>query len=78
VQRVPVRIALDASELAEHPLRIGLSTNVYVDTRDRRGAVLAAAPSVQPSSSTAIYAADYAAAERAADALIGGEPLTKP
>ena len=78
VQRVPVRIALDASELAEHPLRIGLSTNVYVDTRDRRGAVLAAAPSVQPTSSTAIYAADYAAAERAADALIGGEPLTKP
>ena len=78
VQRIPVRIALDASELSEHPLRIGLSTNVYVDTRDRSGAVLAAAPSVQPTSSTSIYAADYAAAERAADALIAGEPLTKP
>lgn len=78
VQRVPVRIALEASELVEHPLRIGLSTVVYVDTRDRRGAVLAATPPVQPASSTAIYADDYAAAERAADALIAGEPLIKP
>ena len=31
VQRVPVRIALDPQELAEHPLRIGLSMNVEVD-----------------------------------------------
>jgi membrane fusion protein (multidrug efflux system) len=73
-----VRIALEASELIEHPLRIGLSTVVYVDTRDRRGAVLAAAPPLQPASSTAIYADDYAAAERAADALIAGQPLIKP
>lgn len=34
VQRVPVRIALDAQELAEHPLRIGLSMNVTVDVGD--------------------------------------------
>src|SRR5262249_38919258 len=32
VQRVPVRIALDAAELREHPLRIGLSMDVTVDT----------------------------------------------
>jgi membrane fusion protein (multidrug efflux system) len=32
VQRVPVRIHLDAAELAAHPLRIGLSTKVTVDT----------------------------------------------
>ena len=31
VQRVPVRISLDPKELAEHPLRIGLSMNVTVD-----------------------------------------------
>jgi membrane fusion protein (multidrug efflux system) len=78
VQRVPVRIVLEARELAEHPLRIGLSTNVNVDTRDRSGPVLAATPAIQPMSSTAIYADDYAAAQRAADALIAGEPLTKP
>jgi membrane fusion protein (multidrug efflux system) len=33
VQRVPVRIALDESELAEHPLQIGLSMLVTIDTR---------------------------------------------
>ena len=31
VQRVPVRIALDAKELAEHPLRVGLSMEARVD-----------------------------------------------
>jgi len=31
VQRVPVRIALDPKELAEHPLRVGLSTEVEID-----------------------------------------------
>jgi len=32
VQRVPVRIALDAKELAAHPLRVGLSMNATIDT----------------------------------------------
>ena len=31
VQRVPVRIALDPKELAEHPLRVGLSMKAKVD-----------------------------------------------
>jgi membrane fusion protein (multidrug efflux system) len=34
VQRVPVRIRLDANELAERPLQIGLSMNVTIDTRE--------------------------------------------
>ena len=47
VQRLPVRIALDSKELAEHPLRLGLSATVTVDTHRRDGAVLGAAmPSV--------------------------------
>jgi membrane fusion protein, multidrug efflux system len=37
VQRVPVRIALDARELAANPLQIGLSMRAEVDTHDRRG-----------------------------------------
>src|SRR5882672_6961529 len=37
VQRVPVRIAFDAGELAAHPLQIGLSMQVDVDTRSRAG-----------------------------------------
>jgi membrane fusion protein (multidrug efflux system) len=35
VQRVPVRIALERKELAAHPLQIGLSMRVDVDTHDR-------------------------------------------
>lgn len=33
VQRVPVRIRLDAAELQAHPLRVGLSMEVTIDTR---------------------------------------------
>jgi len=41
VQRVPVRIALDAKELAAHPLRVGLSMEVAVDVADTSGKTLA-------------------------------------
>jgi membrane fusion protein (multidrug efflux system) len=34
VQRLPVRIALDPRELAEHPLRVGLSMDVEIDVSD--------------------------------------------
>jgi membrane fusion protein (multidrug efflux system) len=37
VQRVPVRIALDPSELRQHPLQIGLSMEAEVDTHERGG-----------------------------------------
>jgi membrane fusion protein (multidrug efflux system) len=43
VQRLPVRIRLDQRELAAHPLRIGLSIQVKVDTRDASGTQLGAA-----------------------------------
>ena len=33
VQRVPVRIALNEKELQEHPLKVGLSMDVEIDTR---------------------------------------------
>jgi len=41
VQRLPVRIEIDAKQLGQHPLRIGLSTLVEVDTSNRDGQVLA-------------------------------------
>ena len=44
VQRVPVRIALDAKQVAEHPLRVGLSMEVDVDVSDKSGRSLAEAP----------------------------------
>jgi membrane fusion protein (multidrug efflux system) len=43
VQRLPARIQLDPRELQQHPLRIGLSMNVEVETRDESGTQLAAA-----------------------------------
>ncbi|NML97302.1 HlyD family efflux transporter periplasmic adaptor subunit [Paraburkholderia sp. RP-4-7] len=43
VQRLPARIQLDQSELNAHPLRIGLSMQVDVETRDESGTQLGAA-----------------------------------
>ena len=37
VQRVPVRIALDRGELKSHPLQVGLSMQVRIDTHDQAG-----------------------------------------
>ncbi len=55
VQRVPVRIHINAEQLAKHPLRVGLSTLVNVDLRDQSGPVLAQQPPQKASFSTTIY-----------------------
>ncbi len=44
VQRVPVRIALDPRQLADNPLRVGLSMNTEVDVSKQDGKTLADAP----------------------------------
>lgn len=66
VQRVPVRVHIDADELAEHPLRIGLSTSVEVDLHDQSGPVLAPQPPNKAAFSTDVYERQLAEA----DALI--------
>ncbi|MEX3777568.1 HlyD family efflux transporter periplasmic adaptor subunit [Pseudomonas sp. MYb118] len=66
VQRVPVRIHINAEELAKHPLRVGLSTQVDVNLRDQSGPVLAQQPPQKASFSTTVY--DRQLAE--ADAMI--------
>jgi len=43
VQRVPVRILLDPSELKANPLRVGLSATVRVDQHDTRGPLMSEA-----------------------------------
>jgi membrane fusion protein (multidrug efflux system) len=70
VQRVPVRIALDAKELEQHPLRVGLSTEVTVDTHDRNGPVLAPNATKKTVAKTDVYSADLASADAAADAVV--------
>ena len=63
VQRVPVRILLDAQELTEHPLRVGLSMDVTVDTADQSGKNLADTRREGSVSSTPIYDTLQAAAD---------------
>jgi len=46
VQRVPVRISLDPKELAQHPLRIGVSMQVQVNISQEQGAPIASTPKV--------------------------------
>jgi len=44
VQRVPVRIALDAKQLVDNPLRVGLSMDATIDVTQQDGKMLADAP----------------------------------
>jgi membrane fusion protein, multidrug efflux system len=55
VQRLPVRLALDAQQVARKPLRLGLSMQVSIDTRNRSGAVLAQAPGSHSTYETSVY-----------------------
>jgi membrane fusion protein (multidrug efflux system) len=66
VQRVPVRVHINAEELAKYPLRIGLSTTVEVNLHDQSGPVLAQQPRKQAAFSTQVYTEQLADA----DALI--------
>ena len=67
VQRLPVRIALDAREVAAHPLAIGLSMQVRVDVR----AAAASGERAQPAAGDADYRTTvFADPEQAVDTLI--------
>jgi len=60
VQRVPVRIALDAKQLAEHPLRVGLSMTAEVDVSKTDGLALADVPRAMAPSATSAKSDDAA------------------
>jgi membrane fusion protein (multidrug efflux system) len=57
VQRVPVRIALDAQQLAKNPLRVGLSMEATVDITDQSGKSLADAPQAASAVQTQVFTA---------------------
>lgn len=75
IQRLPVRIELDPQQLQDHPLQIGLSTTVTVDTHDRSGQRLAPVDAKQPTMATDIYDGQLAQAEAAADAVINANRM---
>ena len=70
VQRVPVRIQIDDSDLAKSPLRVGLSATVTVDTTNEDGPVLAKEAADQPVGDTQVYAQDLETANAEADAVV--------
>jgi membrane fusion protein (multidrug efflux system) len=64
VQRVPVRIAFTKpDQLDQHPLRIGLSTDITVNLHDTRGAMLAQQVPTAPAFSTDVYQQQLAKAD---------------
>jgi membrane fusion protein (multidrug efflux system) len=72
VQRVPVRIIIDAEQLKQFPLRVGMSIHAVVNTRNRDGAVLGSVngTAIPANLQTTVYTQDDAAAEAAAMAII--------
>ena len=66
VQRVPVRIAIAPQELAAHPLKLGLSMQVDVDTSRRDGAVAMAQPAKRSNYRTDVFNGELAKADELA------------
>ena len=63
VQRVPVRIKLDAKQLVEHPLRVGLSMDAKVDISKTDGRMLADASRVSTAAQTSVFEQNNSAAD---------------
>lgn len=64
VQRLPVRIELNQDEVAKHPLRIGLSTLVKIDTDNKDGSALATSVRQQAAYSSNALAIDLAPVDK--------------
>ena len=81
VQRIPVRIELDQIELQAHPLRIGLSMQVDVDTHDHSGTTVAAGSGKDTAtlSSTDVFARQAQQADAViADIIANNSGQVKP
>ncbi|MDQ7958459.1 MAG: efflux RND transporter periplasmic adaptor subunit [Rhodocyclaceae bacterium] len=82
VQRVPVRIALEPSQLQANPLRVGLSMDVEIDVRNQNGQMLAEAPRTNALAQTEVYSTLDKGAEaevrRIIAANLGREPAAAP
>ena len=76
VQRVPVRIALDPQELAAHPLQVGLSMQVEVDTHERSGDRLPQLARTAPAYATNVFGSPDAAASERVKAIIAANEGT--
>ena len=78
VQRVPVRIEIDPADLREHPLLVGLSAVVKVDTSDTSGRLLATSARTEPVPGDLVSqapAVDFAPVEATIDGIIRDNAL---
>jgi len=80
VQRVPVRISLDPKELAEHPLRVGLSMDAKVDVSKTDGRMLADGSRASATAQTTVFEQNNTAADAEVRKIIAanGGPGFKP
>ncbi len=70
VQRVPIRIALDARQLAAHPLKLGLSMHVAVDTSNRSGPVAMNTVANRPAYSTDVFKHELERADQLVERIV--------
>jgi membrane fusion protein (multidrug efflux system) len=70
VQRVPVRISLDPKELANNPLRVGLSATVDVDISQQGGSALGTVAAPGPAYATKVLDQPLQQAQQATDAIV--------
>ena len=79
VQRVPVRIELDAEQLKRHPLRVGLSMHASVEISDGRGQpVQASVASASRVRNTDVFEVAAAAADRRIDEIVARNSVASP
>jgi membrane fusion protein (multidrug efflux system) len=78
VQRVPVRIALDPAEVAHHPLQVGLSMRVTVDTHERGWQRLAPGRTARQSYRTAVFDEEGKEAARLVKRIIEANSAPPP
>jgi membrane fusion protein (multidrug efflux system) len=64
VQRIPVKVSLPLEEISSHPLVLGLSMTVEVDTHNRSGLRLPQATAVRPLYTTSVYDEELSGAEK--------------
>jgi membrane fusion protein, multidrug efflux system len=78
VQRVPVRVEIDAKQLAEHPLRVGLSMEATVDISQQTGAPVLSGNAPRASSRTEAFETQNGEADRLVRDIIAtniGKPV---
>jgi membrane fusion protein (multidrug efflux system) len=83
VQRVPVRVTLDAQQVREHPLRVGLSMEATVDVSQQGGKMLADATRAAAVAQTQVFESQDDGAEAEVRRVIaanspGGHVVTQP